>query len=310
MDLLKQADRQGRQYLVYMDAEFQTFRLPAGPGDGLATVGYVNTPYLYGMAPTNVGQNNYHFLLNLGFIVFDGTGKRTYNFAMFPSLFNVKSPLFNNGQMLEPGYTTCAPAVAAAIEGLRLSAAPATATAPATAAAPAAKFPFYKTLSLGKREIFRKINDVYNGSLSAEEQALSIATLQQFIQYIVPRAVIVHKGRNDLYALRNSALLHGLSIDNLLSRDLDTIQFRLPGLATKQLGAIQGYLVEPPAAATAVPAVIVARAPALRRLRDIILAEVAAYFNNLWHNAGEVTAHNPLVDCAYAMVMDIGLLGT
>jgi hypothetical protein len=214
MDLLKKADRQGRQYLVYMDAEFQTFRLPAGSEDGLATMGYVNTPYLYGMAPTNVGQNNYHFLLNLGFIVFDGAGERTYNFAMFPSLFDVKSPLFNNGQMLEPGYTTCAPAVAAAIEGLRST-------------APELKFPFYKTLSLGKRGVFRKINDVYNGSLSAEEQALSIATLQRFIQYIVPRAVIVHKGRNDLYALRNSALLHGLSIDNLLSSIKISLSLRL-----------------------------------------------------------------------------------
>lgn len=282
MDLLKKVDWQGRQYLVYMDAEFQTFRLPSS-GDNLAANGYVNTPYLYGMKPTNVGQNNYHFLLNLGFIVFDVTGRHTYNFALFPSLFDMASPFFNNGQMLEPGYTTCAPAVAAAIAKLRF--------------VDGDIFPFYKTLSLGKRTTFRKINDVYNAGITEEEQVAGVLTLKNFLTHVVPNAILVHKGRNDLFALQNSARYYGLDVSHMVTRDLDSIPNRMYDLPDKRLNTIQNHIVRGD--------------PALKRLRDMIMVEIAAYFEKLWSTSdAAVTAHNPLVDCAYAMVMDIGLLGT
>jgi hypothetical protein len=279
MDLLKKVDWQGRQYLVYMDAEFQTFRLPA-VGDSLAAAGYANTPYLYGMKPTNVGQNNYHFLLNLGFIVFDGTGRHTYNFALFPSLFDVDSPLFNNGQMLEPGYTTCRPDVASAIEKARFVGGDI--------------FPFYKTLALGERGTFRKINHIYNSSITEEEHLASVLTLKNFLTHVVPNAVLVHKGQNDLFALRNSALHYGIDVGHMITRDLDAIPVKFPGLSNKRLNTIQNYVVNGD--------------PAVKRLRDAIMAEIAAYFQQLWSDSTTVAAHNPLVDCAYAMVMDIGLL--
>lgn len=316
MDLLYNLDWGQRHYLVYIDAEFQTFRLPAGAGDGLAAAGYVNTPYSYGMKPSNIGQNNYHFLLNLGFIVFDGEGYHTYNFAPFRNNFEVESPLFNNCQMLEPGYSTCAPAVAAEIEELRAS---------MSKGGEEVKFPFYNTLSVPDSAIFKKISDTYNSGISDEEQVASLLTLTHFLTNIVPYSLIVHKGRNDLLALRNSALLYGMDFSNMdnymLVRDLDLINFKLPGLVNKQLSTIQAYLVDPPPkpngsdgkAANKEPESglyyrVVSRADALKHLRDTIMAEIADFFRKLWSiKEADVTAHNPLVDCAYAMVVDVGL---
>jgi hypothetical protein len=315
MDLLQTVDWSGKEYLVYIDAEFQTFRLPEvadGGLDALEFAGFEKTPYLYGMKPTNFGQNNYHFLLNFGYVCIDRRGTTRYNLALMPSLFNVDSPLFNNGQLLEPGYTTCAPATDAAIKKLRW--------------ASEDLFPFYKTLTIGQRVAFREINSVYNGSINEVECMKSLITLNHFFSMIVPRAVLVHKGRNDLHALRNSAHLYGLPLGPMVTRDLDTFKFRLPGLESRRLGLVQEYFVEPTAStAAAAPAAAPATAPAsespsalhkrlislkpkLGQMRDHMLLDVRHYFIELWGpEAAEASAHNPLVDCVYAATMDVGL---
>jgi len=305
MDLLQTVDWSGKEYLVYIDAEFQTFRLPevAASMDELERAGFEKTPYLYGMKPTNFGQNNYHFLLNFGYVLIDRSGATRYNFALMPSLFNVDSPLFNNGQLLEPGYTTCAPATDASIKKLRW--------------ASEDLFPFYKTLTMGKRKAFRDINALYNGSINELEYMKSLITLQHFFTEIVPRAVLVHKGRNDLHALRNSAHLYGLSLGPMVTRDLDIFKFKLPGLESGKLGLVQEYFVEPPATAPATAAAespsalhkrLISLKPKLGQMRDHMLLDVRRYFIQLWGpEAADAAAHNPLVDCVYAATMDVGL---
>jgi hypothetical protein len=107
MDLLKTLNTAGKPLLVYIDAEFQTYRVPDN-NDPLAKAGgFKATPYDYGMAHGNAGNNKYIFLLNMGFIVINSHGHSSH-FAMFHSNFN-PDDVFNNPQILEPGYTTCPP---------------------------------------------------------------------------------------------------------------------------------------------------------------------------------------------------------
>ena len=105
MELLESINKEGRPFLVYIDAEFQTYRVPS-QRDPLESMKYTKTPYDFGMSEGNFGNNKYHFLLNIGFIIIGPYG-RSSHFAMFPSHFS--SGVFENPQLLEPGYTTCSP---------------------------------------------------------------------------------------------------------------------------------------------------------------------------------------------------------
>ena len=64
MELLKTLNKKGKQYLVYIDAEFQTYRIH-NESDVLGAKGFVKTPYDFGMVEGNFKHNKYHFLLYL-----------------------------------------------------------------------------------------------------------------------------------------------------------------------------------------------------------------------------------------------------
>ena len=319
MDQLDKLNKAGKKLLVYIDAEFQTFRQP-DDDDKLLASGYTKTPYLFGMAGNNYTHSNYHFLLSFGFIVVD-KGVATYHLALFPSLFKFKdaSGQFVNGQLLEPGYTTCAPGVAAAI-----------ATQRTLLKDCAQRFPFFRNLSLGNREIFKQINETYNNSIDDVELWKALSTLNYFFETIVPNALIVHKGQNDMWALKNTAHYYRIGICPTLSRNLDMIEIDLPGLPKRpKLNVAQQWFVNPPAAAataeapnaaTAAPANaapnvkpglhqrIIKLHPAMVALRAKLLTEIQTFFLQKWGAAAaNVAAHNPLVDCAYAAILDLGL---
>lgn len=296
MDLLQSINKEGKSLLVYIDAEFQTFRLPdVNGGNALDMNGFIKTPYYYGMKPTNHGQSNYHFLLSFGYIIVYPNGYREYNIILFPSIFDLSSSLFSNGQLLEPGYTTCKPDIAAAIAKKRWK--------------PNSKddiFPFYNQLTSEKRKhTFVEINDLYNSSFEPVHIMMSLVSLRYFFENIVPYALLVHKGQNDLYALRNTAHLHGLYTEHMTTRDLDKIMFKLPGLSSRKLDLVQEYFVHPPASSEQR---ILDKKDALFTLRETMLSEIRNYFTELWGPAASaISAHNPLVDCAYAAIMDLGL---
>jgi len=296
MDLLQKVDKKGKPLLVYMDAEFQTFRLPdINGGNALENAGFVRTPYYYGMKPTNHGQSNYHFLLSFGYIVVYPNGYREYNIILLPSIFDLSSPLFSNGQLLEPGYTTCKPATADAIAKKRWN-----------PNYKDEKFPFYNQLTTENRKaIFLEINDLYNSSIEPVEMIMSLSSLQYFFENIVPYALLVHKGQNDLNALRNTAHLYGLYTGDMTTRDLDQVMFKLPGLNSRKLDSIQEYFVHPPPSSEQR---ILKNMDSLLLLRETVLSDIRNYFITLWgKDAAKIATHNPLVDCVYAMIMDLGL---
>jgi len=331
MDQLDKLNKAGKKLLVYIDAEFQTFRQP-DDDDKLLASGYTKTPYLFGMAGNNYTHSNYHFLLSFGFIVVD-KGVATYHLALFPSLFKFKDATgqFSNGQLLEPGYTTCAPGVAAAI-----------ATQRTLLKDCAQRFPFFRNISLANREIFKQINETYNNSIDNVELWKAVSTLNYFFETIVPNALIIHKGQNDMWALKNTAHYYRIPIYPTLSRNLDMIEIDLPGLPKRpKLNVAQQWFVNPPAIAPAAVAAtapdataaapnaaaadapnaaaaanakpglherIIKLHPAMAALRAKLLTEIQAFFLEKWGAAaGHVAAHNPLVDCAYAAVLDLGL---
>lgn len=301
MDLLGSLNRKGKTKLVYIDAEFQTYRV-SNKNDPLAAKGFVATPYDFGMSEGNFGNNKYHFLLNLGFIVIDEHGHSSH-FAMFSSKFNSGNG-FENPQILEPGYTTCKPFTDYRITEKR------------AIVGKAGTFPYYASFLADpeKQAAFEDISEIYNSSISDGDKMESYATLTYFLKDIAPKAMIVHKGRNDLWALYNTARLLKIPMPTVLTRDLDRVALRLPGLRSTKLDIVQRYFTMP----APLPNNITEADPVHLRLhkikdilidmRDMLLDEIRDFFISKWGApAGDVAAHNPLVDCVYAAVIDLGL---
>jgi hypothetical protein len=301
MELLRTLNTGGRTFLVYIDAEFQTYRVPS-QGDPLEAQKYVKTPYDFGMSEGNFGNNKYHFLLNIGFIIIGPYG-RSSHFAMFPSYFG-SGEGFENPQLLEPGYTTCSPYTDYQITEKR------------KIIGEKGTFPYYGDFSgtPEKRNAFEQINTIYNSSINHAVMMESYATLAFFLRDIAPKAMIVHKGRNDLYALSNTARLFELDMPKILTRDLDRVKLNLPGLKKNKLDIVQTYFTMPPP----LPNNVSKADPVHIRLnkikyglitmRETLMEEIRAFFVEKWgEGAGTIAAHNPLVDCVYAAVIDLGL---
>lgn len=301
MELLESINKEGQPFLVYIDAEFQTYRVPS-QRDPLELMKYTKTPYDFGMSEGNFGNNKYHFLLNIGFIIIGPYG-RSSHFAMFPTHFS--SGVFENPQLLEPGYTTCSPYADYEITEKR------------KIIGEKGTFPYYADFhgDAKKQSAFREINAIYNSSITPDVMMESYATLAFLLHDIAPRAMVVHKGRNDLYALANTVrLLFDLDMPKILTRDLDRVKLRLPGLTKTKLELVQTYFTMPPALPNNVSSVN----PVHLRLHEIkhelilirktLLEEIRAFFIEKWGaGAGDVAAHNPLVDCVYTAIMDLGL---
>jgi hypothetical protein len=302
MELLRTLNTRGRPLLVYIDAEFQTYRVPS-ENDQLAALGYKNTPYHHGMNAGNFGNNKYFFLLSLGFIIINEEGNHNH-FAIFRSNFAPADAGFGNPQLLEPGYTTCKPYTDYQITEKR------------ALIGEKGTFPYYADFhgDTKKQNAFKDINRIYNSSIADADIMESYATLSYFINYVAPHAMIVHKGRNDLYALCNTAHLFGMTMPPILTRDLDRVALKLPDLIKTKLDIVQTYFTSPPplpkniTGADPVHVRLHVVKPALIKLRAILLKKIRKFFIYKWGaGAGTVAAHNPLVDCVYTAIMDLGL---
>lgn len=301
-ELIRTQNHKGKPYLVYIDAEFQTYRVPED-ADMLKARGFVNTPYHHGMNRGNFKHNKYHFLLNFGYIVV-GPDSSRHEFAAFRSSFKSDAG-FENPQILEPGYATCPPYTDNLITELRK-----------IIGGEGGSFPYYADFSTDeeKKKAFEEINSTYNSSIDEVESMTSYATFSHFLTDIAPHAMIVHKGRNDLYALWNTARLLGLTMPNILARDLDAVRLNLPGLKTTKLLLMIEYFTKPPplpiniGTADPVHVSLHRNKDCLILFRKILLESISAFFIIKWGAlAGEIAAHNPLVDCAHAAIIDLGL---
>jgi hypothetical protein len=301
MDLFTNVNTAGKPFLVYIDGEFQTYRVPS-QNDPLKAEDYIKTPYHYGMEKGNFGNNKYHFLLNLAFIIIGPDGLRS-GFAMFPSKFECGDAGFENPQLLEPDYAPCNPDASYKITEER------------KIIGEKGTFPYYADFSEDpeKKAAFENINRIYNSSISIPEFMESYATLSYLIS-IAPYAMIVHKGQNDLYALSNTARLFGLEMKPITTRDLDRVILHLPDLRRTKLDIVQAYFTAPPSLpnnvenADPVHIRLHSIKDKLIAIRETMLGEIRAFFISKWGpRAGNIAAHNPLVDCVYAIIMDLGL---
>lgn len=261
---------------VYLDCEFQTFRV-LKTQDMLGPVGFTPTPQLYGYRPGDELYNIYHFVLSIGLIVTDGVNKEHY-LATFPSLFSETG--FTNATILEPGYTVCNPLAEDKIKTLRNK-------------LHVAKFSYFESLNQNERNIFTEINTTYNLSLTDFDFYNNIQTLLFLNNVLIPSCTIVHKGDNDKLALFNTFRYYGIPMNNITSVDLEhkAKQYREFGVGTK-LEELKKYFV---------------KKYSLEGDEAAGMAEIKLFIGERY-GAGskDATAHNPLVDCLYTMLIEIG----
>jgi hypothetical protein len=277
----------GKQYLVYIDAEFQTYRVPDTDDPFLAD-GYIKTPH-WTTSANDLHNSNYHFMLSLGIIIYDGGRRLPFLLALFPSKVGSAEARFSNPQFLEPAYTTVRPRAAADVQGAKMQ------LVASDARYATEIFPWRAELTAAQQEFLDAGHRAYNRGLTMGDRAEGVAILRMFLHTIVPHAKIVHKGHNDLYALMNTARLLGLGVPPIDSRNLDIY---LP--VFKEVGW--------PGGLRALKEALVARngtreLEQLERglIRDIKTFIVAKFGEEARNSVG---AHNPLVDCAYAHIVD------
>jgi hypothetical protein len=281
----------GKQYLVYMDAEFQAYRVP-DDDDPFIKDGYIKTPH-WTSSRNDLVNSNYHFLLSLGLIIYDAHDRRTMKLALFPSkAIGHIDTRFTNAQLLEPGYTTVRPATAARILELKNNLVlhdPKYGTRDH-------KFPWRSSMDSTGQALLDEGHAAYNSGLRMADRAHGKAVLRDFLEHIVPNAKIVHKGQNDLYALMNSARLMEFGVPPIDSRDLDLYlpvfrSLHLPGA----LALLKERLVEKNTTGVLAP------------LETEFKAAVEEFVVDMFGEGARasVGAHNPLVDCAYAQIVDI-----
>jgi hypothetical protein len=275
--------------LIYIDAEFQGYMVPK-EGDPLLKQGFQSTePYLY--TSRNVVTRKYHFLLSLGIITVRRSGGTELALATFPSLYK-RGDGFDNVQILEPGYTTAAPATAT-----RLAADKAAIVAAATAGTDSLNFAFINDLNPAQQEVVAAGHAAYNKGRTLTEGSRSKRAFEGFLKFIednVGRCVIIHKGNNDLVALKNTCIAMGVGLPPYESIDLDHYNRFYQNVPNKRLNTLQQFW---------------AQQPALAKMRDSMLEDVVAYIVARWGEDARdsVAAHNPLVDCVYAAVVLEGL---
>ena len=263
---------------VYLDCEFQTFRV-LKTQDVLAAHGFTATPPFWGFKPGDELYNVYHFVLSLGLIVVNGKQKNYY-LATFPSLFPGMG--FTNAMLLEPGYTVCNPVAEDAIKALRdeiYTGKP--------------QFPYYESLNAYGQMLFFQINNVYNQSLTYDYHNNYIETLRYLNDELIPSCTLVHKGDNDKISLFNTFRYYGIAMNEIKSLDLDhkTQVYRELGVGTK-LVQLKNYFV---------------KKYGLEDVEKAGMADINHFLTLRYGPASnDAEPHNPLVDCLYTMLVEIG----
>jgi len=225
--------------VIYIDAEFQGFKVPKAH-DMLFTSGFQPTePYLY--TPEDEFIHRYHFLLSLGlFTLHEGE----FELATFPSEHG-HGHGFANVQILEPGYTTAAPDVAANLIQSKcdILASDADVTALDGLAREkridGLKFAFMSELNPVQQALCTGGHRMYTKGRDFKERSLSNLVFTGFIKTLAARpCVLIHKGRNDLVALKNTCTLMKIGLPPFESIDLDAFSHIHLGVTDKKLNTL------------------------------------------------------------------------
>ena len=272
-------DSDGKPYVVYMDAEFQTFRSPKS-NDLLGKAGFKLTPPFVHY-PNDHIYNTYQFLLNIAFIIVDADKNYWVQIATFPSLFG--KPPFDDGRLLEPAYTIVTPDIIKKMEDERPK---------------VKKFEFLSNiLSEEAKAGFLRLNDLYQSGMGPDNLEKSKSILNYLLKTLAPHSKIVHKGATDLDAIHNTCVFYKIKMPSLDSRNLDHFSDKFVGLYgethDKKLETLQGLFCK--------------YDQELLDLRESMIAYTNLYMEGFYGEKVEAKAHNPLVDCVYALILDIAV---
>jgi hypothetical protein len=262
-----------------MDAEFQTYRSPK-TNDLLAKAGFKSTPPFVHY-PNDHKYNTYQFLLNIAFIIVDTDNNYWTQLAMFPSHFG-QAP-FDDGRLLEPAYTVVSPDIVEKMEAARPK---------------VKKFEFLSNITTTDAKTgFLQLNELYQSGISKDKIEMSKSVLDYLLKSLVPHSKIVHKGATDLDAIYNTCVYYKMATPKLNSRNLDHFSHKLVGLYgethDKKLETLQGLFCKYDSE--------------LLGLRESMIAYTNKYMESYYGVKVESKAHNPLVDCVYAMILDIAI---
>jgi len=282
--------------VIYIDAEFQGYKVPKA-NDLLWHGGFQPTePYTY--TPEDEYIHRYHFMISLGlYTLNDGE----FELATFPSEYRPEGG-FADVQILEPGYTTAAPEVAAELAQSKYQILMADAEVAALAGVAREKridklkFAFMSELNPAQQLLSAGGHRIYNAGRNFKERSLSNLVFGGFIETLSTKpCVLIHKGSNDLVALKNTCTLKGIGLPAFENIDLDTFSHLHTGATDKKLNTLQELYA--------------GRYPELRAERERLLTRVTENVVKRWGPAalGGVAAHNPLVDCVYALVLYEGV---
>lgn len=276
---MEEVKRDGKKYLIYMDAEFQTYRSLIA-NDTLAAAGYRLTPPFVHY-PNDHIYNTYQFLLNIAFIVIDESGM-SYNYlATFPSLLNT-APFFSDGRILEPGYTVASPPIIEQMVANRPQ---------------VPKFAFLSSIQdMQAKKQFANMNALYQSEFSKEKTAGSLALLAFLLSEIGPQSKIVHKGHTDIDAIFNTCAHYTMGVPVLNTRNLNHFSHKYVGLYGEEHDKKLNTLQE----------LFCSKDEQLRYIRDYMIEGAQQFMVGIYGaGVGAAVAHNPLVDCVYTYILDI-----
>lgn len=277
---MEYVDRDGKFFLIYMDAEFQTYRCPKDD-DQLGKAGFrLTTPFIH--FSDDYKFNTYQFLLNIAFVLVDPDGSVYFYVATFPSLLNTGDG-FTDGRILEPAYTVCSPSTLKEMMAVR----------PAVP-----KFSYLSSIDEDKKRAFLKMNTLYLSEFDEKKVAGSLAVVNYLLRDLVPISKFIHKGNTDLDAIYNTGVYYGLMLPVLNTRNLNHYAHKFVGLYGKTHDKKLDTLQE----------LFCSHDDSLRALRDHVISFAMSYMANLYGGAKEkAVAHNPLVDCVYTYILDIAV---
>jgi hypothetical protein len=272
-------NRGGKKYVVYMDAEFQTYRSPK-TNDLLAKAGFKLTPPFVHY-PNDHKYNTYQFLLNIAFIIVDEDKNYWMQLAVFPSLFG--SAPFDDGRLLEPAYTVVSPDIIKKMEAGRPK---------------VKKFEFLSNIDSQEGKVgFLRLNELYQSDMSPAKIEKSKSVLGYLLKTLAPHSKIVHKGATDLDAIHNTCVYYKMGVPALNSRNLDHFSHKLVGLYgethDKKLETLQGLFCK--------------YDYELYALRESMIGFTNKFMEDYYGVPVESKAHNPLVDCVFALILDIAI---
>ena len=152
-------------------------------------------------------------------------------------------------------------------------------------------FKYVEDLSADLREKVRECHAFYNRKRHLNDRSGSKADFEKFMSLLTKKeCVLIHKGENDIVALKNTLTKMGLGLPPFEDIDLDRASMLHKNVPNKRLNTLNSHYGR--------------LYPELVAEKDELMGKIARFMKDRFlEDAGDLTSHNPLVDCAAALVL-------